>query len=507
MTDEQTTPTDGDIVELLAQAREFLEEREGESALELLNDEPDRTCGPEAELVRAEAQIQMAEDFDEVLETLERAARVKAEPAKVAELYRRIRMADINLMKQSFLLSWIVDNLDDTELAVSLAKLQMRRGQPGRAEVAANRALEIDPGMPEAHRALYIAILSSDTPERAIGAIREALVVSRRNPRYPALMSTLAGMEPAEADALKVELTDHWPDSLGRQLRAGDLDIEMGKEFKPESEGVYRMALEGDLQGALAKAEAMIEAKQGMNLSAKDLTMLDLVKQLPAPDERKRSLVVDEYAEVTVSEPSQNGVTVLFFSDLTHRLNYDFELIDAFAAVEGAATMFVRDHSFRLFIGGIASLAPDRDGTIAAIREQLIALNTERLLVVGLSSGGFSALSYGRELGAKHILGLSVASSIGRFLRGEDRRARMLIARLNRSFKPEELDLNAVLPTIENEAPIDLYFGADNETDKGHSGDLAGLAGVTLHPIKGHTRHQVLPELIRDGTFQAFLKT
>lgn len=495
-----------DTIRILDEARDFLSEREGESALMTLDDHPDLTTGPEAELLRAEAQIQMAEDFDEALITLERAARAKADPAQVAALYRRIRMADINLMKQASLLSWITERLEDAELAVSLAKLQMRREQPGRAEAAANRALEIDPGMPEAHRALYVAILRSETPERAVDAIREALVVSRRNPRYPALMSTLAGMEPSEADALKTEMIDHWPESLGRHLRVGDLDIRTDAEFKPEAGGVYRMALNGDLDAALGKAADMIEKKQGRGLSAQDEVMEEVLRRLPGPDQRQRPLIVDDNAEVICSEPSQSGVTLLCFTDLTHRLNYDFEVIDAFAARTGAATMFLRDHSFRLFIGGVASLASDRAGTIAAIRDKLIELKTERLLVLGLSSGGFSAISYARELGAAEMLGLSVATSIGRFLRGEDRRARMLIARLNRSFAPEELDLNAVLPGIDNQAPVDLYYGAENATDRGHATDIGELPGVTLHPMDGHSRHQVLPELIRNGTFETFLE-
>ncbi|GIT91432.1 hypothetical protein JANAI62_18890 [Jannaschia pagri] len=505
MTTEISTSADADLAALLEEVREFLAEREGESALMALDDEPDLTTGPEAELLRAEAQIQMAEDFDEALITLERAARAKADPASVATLYKRVRMADVNLKKQASLLSWITERLDDADLAVSLAKLQMRREQPTLAERAANRALDIDPGMPEAHRALYVAILRSETPERAVDAIREALVVARRNPRYPAIMSTLAGMEPSEADALKTEMIDHWPESLGRHLRVGDLDIRNDADFKPEANGVYRLALQGQRDDALAKAEDMIERKQGRGLSAQDEVMAEVLTLLPGPQDRKRPLVEDTNAEVIASEPSQTGVTLLCFTDLTHRLNYDFEVIDAFAARSGAATLFLRDHSFRLFIGGIGSLASDRAGTIAAIKDKLADLKTERLLVMGLSSGGFSAISYARELGAEKVLGLSVATSIGRFLRGDDRRARMLIARLNRSFAPEELDLNAVLPTIDSQCPVDLYYGINNATDRGHSEDIGGLPGVTLHPMEGHARHQVLPDLIRRGTFQAFL--
>ena len=505
MTAEPTLQTADETARILTEARTYIAQGEGESALMLLDDHPELTEGADAELVRAEAQILLAEDFDEVLETLERAARAKADANEVAALYKRIRAAKLNQMKQSFLLSWIVERVNDADLAVSLAKLQMRRDQPSRAEAAANRALEIDPGKPEAHRALYIAILRSDTPERAVDAIREALVVSRSNPRYPALWSTIAGMEPSEADALKTELLDHWPQSLGQQLRTGDLDISQDEEFKPDGDGVYRMALQGDLDGALAKAREDIERKQGMNLSAKDEVIEQVLPLLPGPDDRKRPLIEDDQSEVISSGPSQNGVTILFFSDLTHRINFDFEVLDAFAAQSGAATVFLRDHSFRLFIGGIKSLADDRAGTIDALRAKLEELKTERLFVVGLSSGGFSAMSYGRELGAEKLLGLSIATSIGRFLRGEDRRARMLIARLNRSFKPEELDLNQVLPGIENKAPIDLYYGEENATDTGHSSDIGELEGVTLHPMPGHARHQVLPHLVRDGVFQAFV--
>lgn len=506
VTAETIKPDDDSDAALLAEVRAFLDEREGESALMALDAVPDRTASPEAELLRAEAQIQLAEDFDDVLITLERAANADADPVRLAVLYRRIRLADINLRRQANVLGWLVARLEDTELAISLARLQLRRDQPGRAEAAANRALEIDPGLPEAHRMLYVAILRTDTPRRAVDAIREALVVSRHNPRFPVMMSTLAGLETHEADALRTEMIDHWPESLGRHLRTGDPDIAAGTVFRPEANGVYRMALRGDLDGALTRAEAMVESKQGRGLSAQDEVMAQVLRRLPGPDAQRRPLIEDTNAEVIASGPSLTGVTLLCFTDLTHRLNYDFEVLDAFAARTGAATLFVRDHSFRLFIGGVGSLGPDRAATLEALRDRLIGLGTERLLVLGLSSGGFSALSYGRELGAAEILGASVSTSIGRFLSGKDRRARMLISRLNRSFPPEELDLNAVLPTLDPGTPIHLYYGAENTTDRGHAEDLRDLPNVTLHPMPGHARHQVLPSLISTGVFERFLE-
>jgi len=505
MTTETPPELDDETRQLLTEVKAFLEEREAESALMLLEDHAEQTTGPEAELLRTEAQILLAEDLEDALETLQRAADAGADPEKVADLFRRIRVANVSPRRQAEILTWLSERLDDTEIAISLAKIMMRRKRPTLSEEAANRALDIDPGLPEAHRALYVAILSSNTPERAVDAIREALTVSRKNPRYPALLSTLAGMEPKEAEALKSDMLDHWPHSLGRQVRTGDLNIQTDEEFKPEADGIYRQALDGDLDGALSRARDYIAQKQGINLSAKDLVIEDVLRRLPSPTLIKRPLVVDTNAEIIRSAPSLNGKTLLCFSDLTHRLNYDFEIIDAFAAKTGMATMFVRDHSFQLFIGGIGSLAQDRAGTITALRNELADLKTSELLVMGLSSGGFSAMSYARELGAERVLGVSIATSIGRFLRGDDRRARMLISRLSRTFSPEELDLMEVLPHIENEAPIDLYYGAGNATDTGHSTDIGDLPNVTLHPIEGHTRHQVLPKLISNGVFEAFL--
>ena len=163
-------------------------------------------------------------------------------------------------------------------------------------------------------------------------------------------------------------------------------------------------------------------------------------------------------------------------------------------------------HPDRLFIGGVGSMAPDRAGTLEALRHELVALNTQRLIVVGQSSGGFSALRYGRELGAAEIYGFSIPSSIERFLTGPDSRARALIGKLRRTFPPEALDLRTMLPPLPSRAPIELHYGADRDTDRGHAEDLAGLEGVSLHPMEGHNAHQVMPQLIADGRFQSWLE-
>ena len=485
----------------LARAHEALAEGEPESALQILQAEP-RPAGPEADLARARCHTLIAEDFDAALSALIRAGEAGADPEAVHAAYAPLVTAPLSRRLHARLLDWLAERLEDPDLWVALSRLQLRRGLAEKAEDSARRAIALDPAHEAAWRTLFVVVMGSDQPERGADIVREALRSCPTNPRFPAVKALFAGLDRAETDILVAEISSTWP---GSNIAALTGRPQAGKPPPPEAMGAYRAALEGDRAEARARAAQHLATRTGEIATAQDETILDVLDAVPGPGSRTRPLIVDDGAEVLRSEPSESGVTLLFFTNLAHQSTYQAEVIDAFAAAQGAATMILRDYSYRLFIGGVGSLADTRAGTLDALVDALHALNTRQLLVAGVSSGGFSAPSYGRELGCERVLGLSISSTIGRFLRGDDRRARMLIAKLARSFPPEELDLTLKLPTIGNHAPLELYYGDRNVVDQAHSEDLAGFPGVTLRPVAGLARHQVLPSLILDGAFQRWL--
>jgi hypothetical protein len=494
---------DEQLDETLAQVREALAEGEPEEALDLLDAGAAPLGGIEAELLRARAHMLMADDFGEALDALRRAGEAGAEADTIRALYEPLLNVRLPYAEHAALLEWLVPLQDDPDLAIYLARLHLRAEEIAAAETAARRALDIAPGYAAGLRTMFVVMMSSDEPGRAADVVREALRVRSTDPRFPALKALLSGMEREDAELLVAEMAARWP---GRRAAALLGRPQGGQPVRPEANGAYHAAIQGDLQDALARAEAHLETRRGKVLTEQETRIREVLPLIPGPDTRDRPLIVDDGAEVLRSGPSRSGVTVLVFSNLAHQTIYQAEVIDAFAAAAGAATMVLRDYSYRLFIGGVGSLASDRAGTLKALERELIAMGTEQLIVLGVSSGGFSGASYACELGAERVIGLSISSNIDRFLRGDDRRARMLIQKLARSFPPEELDLTLKLPHLPYRTPIELYYGEGNLVDRAHSEDMAGMEGVTLRPVPGLERHQVLPSMILDGSFQAWLE-
>lgn len=446
----------------------------------------------------------MLDDRGAAARALRSTGEAGADPETVQAGYRDLKSGDIPAEDEIALLEWLSVHRADYHQRLRLVRLRIKAQDFAAAEADARSAVAMDPGHPRGHQLLYVAVLRSGDPDRVTGVIEGALDSATGDPRFPALQMTLAGLEPEVRARLVERLEARWPGRTGNGA-GGDLEIGGDGRTNPERQA-YALALEGETGRALDLADSFRESYEARNATARMRRIRQVIKAIPVPAARGRALIEDDGGEVIRSEPSQSGVTLLAFTDLAHQLNYPLPVIDAFCAAAGAASLFVRDHGYRLFIGGIATLAPDRAGTLDALRREIAALGTRRLVVMGLSSGAFSALSYGRELDADAIHGVATPTSIGRFLTGADSRSRALIGRLARSFAPAELDLARILPRLPGRAPIELHYGEGSEVDRAHAADLAHLPGVTLDPLRGYVHHQMMPELIARGRFQDWLR-
>ncbi|MGR3540301.1 MAG: tetratricopeptide repeat protein [Hasllibacter sp.] len=503
-TQTQETLRDQEEALRLDEVQEALAEGEPEAALAAL-DAPPPLKSAEAELARARCHVLIAEDYAQVLDALRRAGEAGASASEVLARYEPLTAMRLPTGPRVRLLSWLSERVDDPELAVSLAKLQVRRQDHAGAEAAARRVLTLDRDHVEGWRMLLVAVMGSPRPERGLEVVREALRTTKVNPRFPVLKALLAGLDPQDAQALATEMSETWNDRSATALIGAGGTV---KGLWLKAGGAYSAALRGETDQALERARAHLAAREeaGQTPSVMDVSLPDVLPLVPGPEAQGRPLLKDDGSEVLRSGPSRSGVTMLVFTNLVHDAIYPVQVVDAFAAAAGAATLVLRDYSYRLFIGGVPSMAPDRAGTVMALRNELMALRTKRLLVVGVSSGACSAITYGRELNAARILGLGAPSSVGRFMRGEDRRARMLIAKLARSFPPTELDVATKLEEVGGDAPVELYYGDRNEADTGHAEELSEIPGTTLRPIEGLIHHQVLPEMILQGAFQRWLE-
>ena len=119
--------------------------------------------------------------------------------------------------------------------------------------------------------------------------------------------------------------------------------------------------------------------------------------------------------------------------------------------------------------------------------------------------GGLAAINYGLALGADRVLSFSGPTSVtaGFLDRHDDRRGRIVTARILQKAPAHLLDLRPRVADDAGRTRIDLVFGEDMRQDRAHAEHLAGLPGVRLFGLAGCDRHASLGELIRRDLLSA----
>jgi tetratricopeptide (TPR) repeat protein len=168
-------------------------------------------------------------------------------------------------------------------------------------------------------------------------------------------------------------------------------------------------------------------------------------------------------------------------------------------------TMFVSDPQRLFMLGGFASVGDYRT-TIAWLHALRTAWAFEHFYCIGFSGGGYPALRYGLDLGARRILTFAAPTQITPGITKIDTRATALAIRtLNRkpdmcvNMRDEIAKLGATAPEIIN------YYGADMPEDAYHGRNIEGLPTVSSHPVSGLNSHAVIAWLKQSGKFNTIL--
>jgi len=123
--------------------------------------------------------------------------------------------------------------------------------------------------------------------------------------------------------------------------------------------------------------------------------------------------------------------------------------------------IFVKDFLQCWYQRGLVGKSVDI-GTTTKYLESIIPKETERLVCLGTSAGGYAAIRFGVDLGAARIITFSPQTKISHrvFNRFKSLDSRIDDINLNGS----DLDLNEFLSCKKNRN-IELYYGVENKTD------------------------------------------
>jgi hypothetical protein len=204
---------------------------------------------------------------------------------------------------------------------------------------------------------------------------------------------------------------------------------------------------------------------------------------------------------VTVAHKRGARKVLFVFSGLADQLQLPLPIFHRLVAPLDAHIVYLRDFDRTLYLLGMSELGADLPSTISALRDLVASIGGEEIFTFGNSAGGFAAVRYGIDLGAKAVLVSGGPTNLEREFMARDGRGAVVIKRVNSEVKKEDLNLRTILLRASHRPQIYSYFCAGHPQDAAHAQNLAGLEGVHIRPVMGCDAHGVIGPMILRNTF------
>lgn len=218
-----------------------------------------------------------------------------------------------------------------------------------------------------------------------------------------------------------------------------------------------------------------------------------------------RPIVEDDLSEFIMAQLAGADTVLLVFTGLANKTGMPLRTLDHYLASFNTSVIYLRDSSRLLFNNGVASLAGSFDLTVNFLQKTIGQLDAKRLIILGVSAGGFAAVRYGMYLEADKIVCCGAPTNLNADFLVNDGRARIICNRLQ-ILTPEVRDLKPIISQSEKKPPIKLYYGANMPQDKLHAAHLADLTNLSIYEIADTERHDLLKKFEEDGSLRTFLQ-
>ena len=257
----------------------------------------------------------------------------------------------------------------------------------------------------------------------------------------------------------------------------------------------------GELAAARNALQALKQAQPGLEWAA---NLCDLVERAPPPEPGAPDFHDDLFKDVQVMPRPGSDTALLLFCGARHRVGMHLPLIHRWLARLGASLIYLRDFHGLCYLKGVASLGEDLPATIAALRRILDGLGARQVIGFGCSGGGFGAMRYALELGGDAISMGSPANMEPAFNLHMNHGAYATM--LKTAFPDQQLDMRRLIEAAARPARTLVVYGDRNWNERIHAEHMAGVRGVTLHPVARYRGHATAAELVRRGEFESLLK-
>jgi len=201
---------------------------------------------------------------------------------------------------------------------------------------------------------------------------------------------------------------------------------------------------------------------------------------------------------ILVREPSSDTL-VVGFALPSSALGLPLNAVHAMLSSTGVNALYLYDSQQVFHLAGSDRFGPGYQAMIDGIRALAAELGTRRLITLGGSATGYTAIRTALDLDADGALAFGPATLMTPNASYGVARSAHTLHRLHQYARPMMRDLHELVGPKQPCPRIEIYYSALNRRDRMHAGNLAGLRGVNLNAIRGIRRHDCLTEMARRG--------
>jgi tetratricopeptide (TPR) repeat protein len=211
--------------------------------------------------------------------------------------------------------------------------------------------------------------------------------------------------------------------------------------------------------------------------------------------------LITEAGDILIERVPDSPALLLAFGGLSTMFGGTAEEMSFLVRTVRLNALFVSDPQRLFMLGGFASIG-EYWTTIGWLKDLKQAWSIEHIYCLGLSGGGYPALRYGLDLGARRILTFAAPTEITPTITQVDKRATALTHRVLARRPHMCVNLRDEIAKLGDAAPeIINYYGADMPEDAYHARNIEGLPTVSSRPVEGLASHGVIAWLKQNGAF------
>ncbi len=168
--------------------------------------------------------------------------------------------------------------------------------------------------------------------------------------------------------------------------------------------------------------------------------------------------------------------------------------------------IYLYDSKQLCHLAGTDRFGPGYQAMIAGLRETIADMGARKVITVGPSAAGFTALCAGLDLGADGVIAFSPPTNTTQENMEKDGRFPSTLYRHLRETPEFSRDLRPQLEARNSCSRIEIYYGDEHPQDRKHAEHLAGVRGVNLNPVSGFGSHDSVSELALRGQLGALTR-